>query len=100
MTASDMYFIFMPGLIWDREDSTYFSIRDGKNVALQAWRGILGLPAKLLIIGMPLGILREPSAQHAFFLKEHLVNSPEAGECETSDDGGKDVILDDERQCA
>ena len=48
----------------------------------------------LLIIGMALGILREPAFEHALFLEKHLVDAPEAGKGEPANDGGGNLVLD------
>ena len=47
---------------------------------------------------MTLRVFREPAAQDALFLHEHLADAPEAGEGESADDGGHGVILHKERQ--
>ena len=48
---------------------------------------------------MPGRIFREPAAQYALFLKEHLVDAPETAEGKAAYDDGQDVVLDKQGEC-
>ena len=51
----------------------------------------------LRIIGMAFGIFRKPAFEHALFLEEHFVDSPQTGEGKTADDGGDNLVFHGQR---